>query len=363
MSPPRAPWCRFVAATALAAGAAFLSAAPSAAVAEVPVLVIVDMDATTPGFQSNIDVPLGESGVVRDIGVYVLDPLGQRAIWGIGYLGGIDRGIAFGHVPNNQQHLGMVAGLLGVLRAPVNPGNFPVMVTSPGLDRAFAGPEVQYVEGGAVAAATLPAEAGEPVFTVDVLLQGAAPGDTYDFYLLDFVVIWSEGVGGAFSTVGPLSLDTGGDSVPDGTASIYGIDADVPIPVPPAAFLVDFVDGNPGPATITVVSTTGLSVAVDPSPVHAYRLYQNTPNPFNPATTIHYELPARVPMRLSVYDASGRLVRELVRSVAHPAGRYGRRWDGRDDHGRVVPSGVYLYRLEAGETGAYTATRRLILVR
>ena len=63
-----------------------------------------------------------------------------------------------------------------------------------------------------------------------------------------------KGPGGAFCTHGPLSLDTGGDAVADGTQTLHGVDADVPVEVPPGAFYVDFVDGGmQGPATITVV--------------------------------------------------------------------------------------------------------------
>jgi hypothetical protein len=98
-----------------------------------------------------------------------------------------------------------------------------------------------------------------PIFTVDVALENALPNDSFDFHLLDMVAVWSGGTGdaGAFCAAGPFpSLDSGGDSVPDGTSTIYGIDPDTPVPMPPAAFLVDYVDGPPGggPAVILVTS-------------------------------------------------------------------------------------------------------------
>ncbi|MHC4211665.1 MAG: dockerin type I domain-containing protein, partial [Planctomycetota bacterium] len=98
-----------------------------------------------------------------------------------------------------------------------------------------------------------------PIFTVDITLQGAAAGDVFDLYLLDFITVWMRyfdmGDYGAFSTSELTSLDTGGDAVPDGTQSIYGVDYDTPVPVPPAKFLVDYIDGPPGggPATIRIV--------------------------------------------------------------------------------------------------------------
>ncbi len=79
----------------------------------------------------------------------------------------------------------------------------------------------------------------------------------------------------------------------------------------------------------------------------ALRLYPCQPNPFNPRTTIKYDLPEIGPVRLSVFDVAGRLVRTLVdESVAQ--GRHEAVWDGRDSSGREVGSGSYLARLEFG---------------
>jgi predicted GH43/DUF377 family glycosyl hydrolase len=72
-------------------------------------------------------------------------------------------------------------------------------------------------------------------------------------------------------------------------------------------------------------------------------LYQNTPNPFNPATTISYQVPARGRVAVRIYDVSGKLVRTLV-DGARPAGTHRVQWNGLDDAGRRVASGVYLYR-------------------
>ncbi len=74
----------------------------------------------------------------------------------------------------------------------------------------------------------------------------------------------------------------------------------------------------------------------------------NTPNPFNPQTTIAYELASPQPVQLAIYDMRGRLVRALVSGDVMPAGRHTLVWDGRGDDGRELPSGVYLSRLEAG---------------
>jgi hypothetical protein len=73
------------------------------------------------------------------------------------------------------------------------------------------------------------------------------------------------------------------------------------------------------------------------------------PNPFNPATRIRFGLPAARETSLRVYDVSGRLVRTLLDERLLAAGYHSAEWDGRDDRGAPVGSGVYLYRLSVGE--------------
>jgi hypothetical protein len=84
-----------------------------------------------------------------------------------------------------------------------------------------------------------------------------------------------------------------------------------------------------------------------------------SPNPFNPRTTIRFDLPGDGPVRLAIFDPAGRLVRTLVDENA-PAGRHEADWDGRDASGREVASGCYLARLEFG---GKVATVRMGLVR
>jgi hypothetical protein len=108
------------------------------------------------------------------------------------------------------------------------------------------------------------------------------------------------------------------------------------------------------PVTITVgvdetVPAAGLPTA----------LFQNMPNPFNPRTTVRYQLGAKVHVTLAVYDVTGRLVRSLVEDTQAP-GRYAVDWDGRTDAGEVVSSGVYWARLETAE-GFRAATKMVVL--
>jgi hypothetical protein len=94
------------------------------------------------------------------------------------------------------------------------------------------------------------------------------------------------------------------------------------------------------------------------APIASY-LSQNYPNPFNPLTTIAFGLKARSLVSLRIYDAAGRLVRVLV-NEPRDAGRYVEEWNGRDNAGRSVSSGVYFYKLSAG---AFTETKKMVLLR
>ena len=91
-----------------------------------------------------------------------------------------------------------------------------------------------------------------------------------------------------------------------------------------------------------------------------FALSQNYPNPFNSGTMIRFELPRRGEVVLQVYNLVGQEVSTLAKGPRE-AGTYTLRWDGRDDSGRELASGVYLYRLEAGEQ--QVVTRKLLLLR
>ena len=88
-------------------------------------------------------------------------------------------------------------------------------------------------------------------------------------------------------------------------------------------------------------------------------LSQNYPNPFNPETEISYSLPEHSQVRLTIYNLRGQKVRVLVDEY-QTAGQKTVHWDGTDEEGNKVSSGVYLYRIKAGE---YTETKKMILMK
>ncbi len=105
-------------------------------------------------------------------------------------------------------------------------------------------------------------------------------------------------------------------------------------------------------------SVTGVASEHLPELPEGYRLESAYPNPFNPATTIGFTLPEAQSITLTVYDALGRTVRVLADGV-FAAGAHTVAWDGRAAGGEGVPSGVYLYRLQA-DGGQLTRTLSLV---
>lgn len=91
-----------------------------------------------------------------------------------------------------------------------------------------------------------------------------------------------------------------------------------------------------------------------------FALLQNFPNPFNPETTIGYELAESADVTLQIYNVVGQVVRTLIAAESQAAGRYQIRWNGMDDRGVPVSSGVYFYQISAGE---FQTVRKLMLLK
>jgi hypothetical protein len=90
-----------------------------------------------------------------------------------------------------------------------------------------------------------------------------------------------------------------------------------------------------------------------------FTLHQNFPNPFNPVTTLRYDLPSDDYVTLTVFDMLGREVIQLV-SATQGAGFKSVQWDATDSMGRPVSGGVYLYQIRAGE---FVQTKKMVVLK
>jgi len=192
-----------------------------------------------------------------------------------------------------------------------------------------------------------------------LLVTHPAKGDLYAAGKYDSVDVVVTGFT-ADSIAFALSQD-GGGTYPTMLGTIYNV-----APGPPVGFTF-FVDPSMttnqakiravaqyGAASLTSFSDSLFSIGI-PSAVETepavrparFALLPNQPNPFNPVTTIHFELDRPGPASLRIYSVSGALVRTLVENRL-PAGHYRAQWDGRDMSGRPVGSGIYVYRLTEG---------------
>ncbi|GBD92514.1 starch binding domain protein [bacterium BMS3Abin05] len=90
-----------------------------------------------------------------------------------------------------------------------------------------------------------------------------------------------------------------------------------------------------------------------------YSLKQNYPNPFNPTTEINYDLPKTSKVRLTIYNMLGQKVATLV-NARMPAGSYTATWNGRNDRGLLLGSGLYFYQLDAG---SFKTTKKMLLMK
>ena len=103
-----------------------------------------------------------------------------------------------------------------------------------------------------------------------------------------------------------------------------------------------------------------LAMELATPPILTFDLKPSFPNPFTGVTNIDYSISSASDVRLRIFDAGGRLVRVLVNARNRTPDDYRSSWNGRDDSGRKVPSGVYFCKLEAG--GA-ARSRRMVFIR
>ncbi len=126
---------------------------------------------------------------------------------------------------------------------------------------------------------------------------------------------------------------------------------------------IQFVTNDPDHPTASLTINLGVISGLDDGLAFGvpqqYELHQNYPNPFNPTTTIRYDLKQAGTVSLRVYNMMGQEVRSLVRQH-QAAGYHTVDWDGTNNSGNMVSSGIYLYKLEAGP---FMKTRKMIFMK
>jgi len=150
----------------------------------------------------------------------------------------------------------------------------------------------------------------------------------------------------------------------DGTTDQYRTYTFADVALPKASTVYYYLrqidlDGSTARSDVIEVSLSSTLVSWQVLPL-ANELRQNFPNPFNPETTISFDLDDHAIVSLLIYDVTGQLVRELISRENYPAGRYERLWDGTDNSGATVGSGLYLYRIQSD---TFTAMRKMVLLK
>jgi len=141
----------------------------------------------------------------------------------------------------------------------------------------------------------------------------------------------------------------GRDFIPSGKTSVVKIDGEARV----TSVIASDADANP--VYFTIKESDSAPVLLP----REFKLGQNYPNPFNPATTIRFDLPQAGRVELEVFNILGQKVSTLVDGQLE-GGQYEVRWNGCNDGGENVASGVYFYRIAAGD---FTASKKMVLLR
>ena len=158
-------------------------------------------------------------------------------------------------------------------------------------------------------------------------------------------------------SLGFWNINLGNLKTDQGTAFVWQVgqmlDVEIANTINRTALQIQISGESPQSTTVRAVSTAGANVP------QSFSLAQSYPNPFNPTTTIRYEIPKTVHVELSIYNILGQKVAILVNETQQP-GRYEVRWSGRNAANAAVASGIYLYRLSAG---AFSSQMKMLLLK
>ena len=125
-----------------------------------------------------------------------------------------------------------------------------------------------------------------------------------------------------------------------------------------------FVISNDSEMDTLIVPVSGVGIMLarielDAQLPHILVLYPNYPNPFNPVTTLRYDLPENSLVNITIYDMLGREVKTLINQT-QDAGYKSVIWDATNDYGKPVSAGIYLFQIQAGE---YISTKKMVLLK
>ncbi len=119
-------------------------------------------------------------------------------------------------------------------------------------------------------------------------------------------------------------------------------------------FYVDNIQRMDFTDITSIKSSDALNTAVN-----EFRIFQNFPNPFNPSTTISYQVPDAARVKVSVYDINGKLVKILFNGVQRE-GNHQVVWNGTNRQDKIVASGIYIYRVESNKS---VLSKQMILLK
>ena len=109
---------------------------------------------------------------------------------------------------------------------------------------------------------------------------------------------------------------------------------------------------------VRIYEASTLSTQTQTVPVY-FNVFQNFPNPFNPVTTLRYDLPETGLVNITIYDMLGRQVKTLINQT-QDAGFKSVVWNATNAYGKPVSAGIYLYQIQAGE---YISTKKMVLLK
>ena len=122
---------------------------------------------------------------------------------------------------------------------------------------------------------------------------------------------------------------------------------------------IDTLEANNAPFTVTIDGGYAMSVYLESLLPDKFAFHQNFPNPFNPVTTLRYDLPENSFVNVTIYDMLGREIRSLV-NTTQDAGFKSVIWNATNDFGKPVSAGVYLYQIQAGD---FIQTKKMVLLK